>query len=49
MYPVKRRLQTRSTPRQVAVSLKPPYKAELKRLTQLEVIKEVREHTEWIN
>jgi len=36
-------------PRQVAVSLKPPYKAELKRLTQLGVIKEVKEHTEWIN
>lgn len=36
-------------PRQVAVSLKPPYKAELERLTQLGVIKEVREHTEWIN
>ena len=33
-------------PRQVAVSLKPPYKAELERLTQLGVIKEVREHTE---
>ena len=36
-------------PRQVAVSLKPLYKAELERLTQLGVIKEVREHTEWIN
>ncbi|PFX34396.1 Retrovirus-related Pol polyprotein from transposon 17.6 [Stylophora pistillata] len=36
-------------PRQVAVSLKPPYKAELERLTQLGVIKEVREYTEWIN
>ena len=36
-------------PRQVAVSLKPPYRAELERLTQLEVIKDVREHTEWIN
>ena len=36
-------------PRHVAVSLKPPYKAELERLTQLGVIKEVREHTEWIN
>ena len=33
-------------PRQVAVSLKSPYKAELERLTQLGVIKEVREHTE---
>lgn len=32
-----------------AVSLKRPYKAELKRLTQLGVIKEVREHTEWID
>ena len=32
-------------PRNVAVSLKPPYKAELERLTQLGVIKEVREHT----
>ena len=36
-------------PHQVAVSLKPLYKAELERLTQLGVIKEVREHTEWIN
>ena len=36
-------------PRQVVVSLKPPYKAELERLTQLGVIKEVTEHTEWIN
>ena len=36
-------------PRHVAVSLKPPYKAELERLTQLGFIKEVREHTEWIN
>ena len=36
-------------PRKVAVSLKPPYKAELERLTQLGVIKEAREHTEWIN
>ena len=36
-------------PRKVAVSLKSPYKAELKRLTQLGVIKEVREHNEWIN
>ena len=36
-------------PRHVAVSLKLPYKAELERLTQLGVIKEVREHTEWIN
>ena len=36
-------------PRQVAVSLKPPYKAELKKLTQLGAIKEVREHTEWVN
>ena len=35
--------------RHAAVSLKPPYKAELERLTQLGVIKEVREHTEWIN
>ena len=35
-------------PRHVAVSLKPPYKAELERLTQLGIIKEVREHTEWI-
>ena len=35
--------------RHVAVSLKPPYQAELERLTQLGVIKEVREHTEWIN
>jgi len=33
-------------PRHVAVSLKPPYKAELERLTQLEVIKDAREHTE---
>ena len=33
----------------VAVSLKPPHRAELERLTQLEVIKEVRKHTEWIN
>jgi len=40
---------TQHPPRQVAVSLKPPYKAELKRLTQLGVIKKVREHTEWIN
>ena len=36
-------------PHQVAVSLKSLYKAELERLTQLGVIKEVREHTEWIN
>ena len=36
-------------PRHVAVSLKPPYKADLERLTQLAVIQEVREHTEWIN
>ena len=36
-------------PRQVAVSLKAAYKAELERLVQLEVIKEVQEHTEWIN
>ena len=36
-------------PRHVTVSLKPPYKAELERLTQLRVIKEVREHTNWIN
>ena len=36
-------------PCQVAVSLKPLYKAELERLTQLGVIKEVRELTEWIN
>ena len=36
-------------PRQVAVSRKLLYKAELERLTQLGVIKEVREHTEWIN
>ena len=35
--------------RHVAVSLKPPYKAELERLTQLGVIRVVREHTEWIN
>ena len=37
------------SPRHAAVSLKPLYKAELERLTQLGVIKEVREHTEWIN
>ena len=36
-------------PRHLGDSLKPPYKAELERLTQLGVIKEVREHTEWIN
>ena len=36
-------------PYDVEISLKPPYKAELERLTQLGVIKEVREHTEWIN
>ena len=36
-------------PRQVAVSLKPAYKAELKRLVELGVIKEVQEYTEWIN
>ena len=36
-------------PRRVAVSLKPLYKAELETLTQFGVIKEVREHTEWIN
>ena len=35
--------------RHVAVSHKPPYKAELERLTQLGVINEVRKHTEWIN
>ena len=35
--------------RHVAVSQKPPYKAELERLTELGVIKEVRKHTEWIN
>ena len=29
--------------------MKPPYKAELEKLTQLEVIKEVRKNTEWIN
>ena len=34
---------------QVAISLKPLYKAELERLTQLGVIKEVRELTKWIN
>ena len=33
-------------PRHVAVSLKPTYKAELERLTQLGVNKEVRQHTE---
>ena len=33
-------------PRHVAGSLKPPYKAELERLTQLGVIQEVREHTD---
>ena len=36
-------------PRQVAVSLKPEYQAELQRLTGLDVIVEVTEHTEWIN
>ena len=36
-------------PRQVAVSQKPLYKAKLERFTQLGVIKEVRERTEWIN
>ena len=36
-------------PRQVAVSLRPPDKADLERLRQLGVITEVREHTEWIN
>ena len=36
-------------PRQVAVSLKPEYQAELQRLTGLDVIAEVTEHTEWIN
>ena len=36
-------------PRQVAVSLKPAYQTELKRLLALGVIAEVKEHTEWIN
>ena len=36
-------------PCHAVVSLKPPYKAELKRLTQVGVIKEVREHTYWID
>ena len=36
-------------PRQVALSLKSAYKAELKRLIELKIIKEVQEHTEWIN
>ena len=36
-------------PRQIAVSLKEAYKAELEKLVQLRVIQEVKEHTEWIN
>ena len=36
-------------PHQIAVSLKPAYKEELKRLVELGVIKEVQEYTEWIN
>ena len=36
-------------PRQVALSLKSAYKAELKRLVELKIIKEVQEYTEWIN
>lgn len=36
-------------PRQVAVSLKTAYQAELQRLLNLGVIAEVKEHTEWIN
>ena len=36
-------------PHQVAVSLKPTYKSELERLVQPGVMKEVKEHTEWIN
>ena len=36
-------------PRQVALSLKSSYKAELKRLVELKIIKEVQEYTEWIN
>ena len=39
----------RHPPCQVAVSLKPAYKAELKRLVQLGVTKEVQDHTEWID
>ena len=35
-------ISVQQPPRKVAVSLKPPYKAELERLTQLGVIKEVR-------
>ena len=36
-------------PRQVAVKLRPAYKAELERLVKLGVITEVTEYTEWIN
>ena len=36
-------------PRQVAVSLRAAYKAELERLVDLGIITEVKEHTEWIN
>ena len=36
-------------PRQVPVKLRPAYKAELDRLMKLNVIAEVKEHTEWIN
>ena len=36
-------------PRQVAVSLRAAYQADLERLVQLGIIKEVKEHTEWIN
>ena len=36
-------------PRHVAISLRPAYKAELKRLTQLGIITEVTTYTEWVN
>ena len=36
-------------PRQVAWNLKSAHKAELKRLVELNIIKEIQEYTEWIN
>ena len=36
-------------PRQVAISLRPAYKAELERLKELNIITEVAEYTSWVN